>query len=548
MAPAQETPVVLARMTGLDITSLDLAELAHERSLLRDEPFTDAALFGKLLDELITDRLAGLEASKLDLSKDWSYRSQVRLVEASTALMIYQNEFLLPGLYFDSTQIDSYYQAHIDRYTAPRDQRFIRQITVYKKGFQISKTYITYVDPVYEGWDPKRKIDSIFARLANGEDFAALAYAHSEELRAKATHGQLGWLSPESVADAELLKPFFETPLHMISKPFETEYGWVIMQVTAERGKGPAPIDAFILNDIIMGLKEEIGRKIATALTDSLAAAGTLKYYDAAMAAPDSLIEPGDVMAIVNGRDTLWGASYKDRKHAVADVRTEPYLTRERKEELLRPVIRMMFLYGAMREWGYLSLAEVKDVVTEKRRQRGEELIRSAFSTSTYAPDSAEIARYYRDHIQEYTPERRHQIESAQYSDRDSAQQDLSAWIGGKQPPRLETRMVGPSDLPVPVWNKLAAVTPGSTIGPVAAKGEYWILKLDKILPPRPLHEAWSSIDATMRQQRLDNLQRAWVAKTTVRYQLVRYDDRLRNVRLPSRFDPRFADDTTGAP
>ena len=57
--------------------------------------------------------------------------------------------YLIPSLVFDSAEIDSYYQARIDRYTAPRDQRKIRQITVYKKGYQIPKSYITYVDPVF---------------------------------------------------------------------------------------------------------------------------------------------------------------------------------------------------------------------------------------------------------------------------------------------------------------------------------------------------------------------------------------------------------------
>jgi len=48
--------------------------------------------------------LVSLEAEKLDLSEDWEYRSQVRLAEASAALLIYQNDFLVPNLRFDSAR------------------------------------------------------------------------------------------------------------------------------------------------------------------------------------------------------------------------------------------------------------------------------------------------------------------------------------------------------------------------------------------------------------------------------------------------------------
>ena len=537
--------MVLARISGQTITSDDLAAKAHERGLLRDEPFNDAELFGQLLGDLITDKLVSLEASKLDLSKDWEYRSQTRLAEASAALAIYQSSVLVPNLQFDSAQIDSYYQAHIDRYTAPRDQRRIRQITVFKKGFQVSKTYITYVDPIYEGWDPKRKIDSIYTRLANGEDFNELVMAHSEELRAKATQGELGWLSPEGIGDKELIEPFFKTPLHMISKPFETSYAWVIVQVTGERPKGPVPMDQFILTDIIAGLQEETGRKVATRLTDSLVAAGTLEYNDAALALPDSMIQPGAVMAVINGRDSLWGAGYALRKHSVAEKRLERYLDPEQKKDLLQSSVRMLFLYGAMRDWGYLDLSEVQELRDLKRRQHAEEVVRSGFTSSAYAPDSAAIARYYRDHILEFTPPRRHQIESARYAQRDSAQRDLGAWRQGSAPARVETRWVGPGDLPAPVWNNLAAITPGSLIGPISARGEYWLVKLDKIAPPRPLQEVSSAIDATLREQDRENRLLSWLRKMTQRYQLTRYDDRLRTLRLPSRLDPRFIEDIT---
>lgn len=547
VAAGQDKPVLLARMNGIRITSDELAQKASERRFLRDDPYSDPAVCKPLLDDIILDTLVSMEARRIDLSSDYDFRARLRIELVNAALQAYQRVYLVPSLTFDSATVDSYYNAHVDRYTAPRDQRKIRQITVYKKGYQIPKNYITYVDPIYEGWDPKRKIDSIYTRLANGEDFEALVVAHSEELKAKASKGNLGWLSPAAIGDTELVKPFFETPLHMISRPFETDYAWIIVQATDERKAGPAPIDDIILTDIIYGLQQAKGKKIANALTDSVVNAGTLEYNDLTMNAPDSLISPGDAMAIINKKDTLWGAGYKYRKHQLPDVRTLPYLSREKKEEILKPLVRTIFLGDAMRQWGYMDFPEVNEIRRRKVRQYSEELVRATFTTSEYAPDSAAIEAYYHDHIAEFTPERRHQLESVRLTDRDSARQVLDAWRQGTRPAGVQAQMVGPSDLPAPVWNKLAAVTPGSYVGPVGANGVYWVMHLNRILPPRSIKDVWATIDATMRNRKRNQLQADWLRKMAQRYNLVRYDERLRQVVLPSRHDPRFAPDTTAA-
>ena len=70
---------------------------------------------------------------------------------------------------------------------------------------------------------------------------------------------------------------------------------------------------------------------------------------------------------------------------------------------------------------------------------------------------------------------------------------------------------------------------------------------INRILPPRPIKDVWATIDATMRNRKREQLQANWLNRMTRRYNLVRYDDRLSEVVLPSRNDPRFAIDTTAA-
>lgn len=82
--------------------------------------------------------------------------------------------------------------------------------------------------------DAKEKLEQLKLRIEGGDDFAELARSHSEDRGSAANGGDLGWVSPgdmipefEHVMDA--LKPA------EISDPFESQFGWHIVQVLERR-------------------------------------------------------------------------------------------------------------------------------------------------------------------------------------------------------------------------------------------------------------------------------------------------------------------------
>ncbi|MGH1400708.1 MAG: peptidylprolyl isomerase [Acinetobacter tandoii] len=80
----------------------------------------------------------------------------------------------------------------------------------------------------------KQMIDSIYNRLKAGEDFAVLAATFSNDSGSARDGGSLGWVSPG------MMVPQFEeqmksTPVGQISQPFQTQFGWHILQVTETR-------------------------------------------------------------------------------------------------------------------------------------------------------------------------------------------------------------------------------------------------------------------------------------------------------------------------
>ncbi|MGH8581934.1 MAG: peptidylprolyl isomerase [Gammaproteobacteria bacterium] len=82
--------------------------------------------------------------------------------------------------------------------------------------------------------DVQQRLRKLRSRVAAGEDFAALARSNSEDKVTAAKGGELGWVGPGD------LVPQFEAVMGglqptEISEPFETQYGWHIVQVLQRR-------------------------------------------------------------------------------------------------------------------------------------------------------------------------------------------------------------------------------------------------------------------------------------------------------------------------
>lgn len=82
--------------------------------------------------------------------------------------------------------------------------------------------------------DANTRLSQLRLRLIGGENFAELARSHSDDRASSANGGELGWVN------AGDLVPRFEEVMNRlqaadISQPFETEFGWHIVQVLERR-------------------------------------------------------------------------------------------------------------------------------------------------------------------------------------------------------------------------------------------------------------------------------------------------------------------------
>lgn len=82
--------------------------------------------------------------------------------------------------------------------------------------------------------DAKRRLEQLRLRIVGGDDFAMIARANSDDTGSALNGGDLGWVSPGDTV------PAFEREMDAlspgeISQPFQSPFGWHIVQVTERR-------------------------------------------------------------------------------------------------------------------------------------------------------------------------------------------------------------------------------------------------------------------------------------------------------------------------
>lgn len=82
--------------------------------------------------------------------------------------------------------------------------------------------------------EAKAKLEKLRQRVLNGEDFAALAKEHSEDIGSMLSGGDLGWSRPGMFV-AEFENVMAKMKEGEISEPFRSQFGWHILQVQERR-------------------------------------------------------------------------------------------------------------------------------------------------------------------------------------------------------------------------------------------------------------------------------------------------------------------------
>ena len=82
--------------------------------------------------------------------------------------------------------------------------------------------------------DGKIKIDDIYTKIKAGDSFADMAKSYSDDPGSAQNGGRLNWVSKGEMVPA-FEGQMIRTPIGQMSEPFESPFGWHILEVEAER-------------------------------------------------------------------------------------------------------------------------------------------------------------------------------------------------------------------------------------------------------------------------------------------------------------------------
>jgi peptidyl-prolyl cis-trans isomerase SurA len=115
--------------------------------------------------------------------------------------------------------------------------------------------------------DASEQLSTLRNRIINGEDFATLARANSDDTASALKGGDLGWLSPgDTVPEFENIMASLAP--NTISEPFRTPFGWHIIQVIEKREQNIA--DQARRNEAATAIRQRKGEEALELLTHQL--------------------------------------------------------------------------------------------------------------------------------------------------------------------------------------------------------------------------------------------------------------------------------------
>ena len=104
----------------------------------------------------------------------------------------------------------------------------------------ITETHVRHIliktNELINDAEAKRRLEAVAGRIADGDDFATLAKANSDDSGSSVQGGDLGWVMPGLLVPP-FEKAMAELAINEISQPVQTQFGWHLIQVLGRRSK-----------------------------------------------------------------------------------------------------------------------------------------------------------------------------------------------------------------------------------------------------------------------------------------------------------------------
>ena len=299
-----------AEALGLNKKSSYLNELSSYKSQLASNYLTDSKVTDELIEEAYQRMRTEVDASHILIRLDENPSPEDTL-QAYNQLMKLRDRVIQEGFetvkkdihngktvyaedlgYFSAFKMvynfeTAAYNTAVDEVSMPFKTRFGYHI-VWVKDKRESRGELTVAHIMISNQKkdtphdkPESRINDIYLKLQQGEDFEALAKQFSEDQSSASKGGMLAPFTGGQLSSVEFENQAFALE-HVgdISKPFETEYGWHIIKLY-----GKKPVASF--EDMKAELEEKVKRDSRSQLINESLLNNLKKQYQVSDAIPD---------------------------------------------------------------------------------------------------------------------------------------------------------------------------------------------------------------------------------------------------------------------
>lgn len=195
-------------------TVISVADVRREAAAmgLTETPqalMTDDAVFRDVLSDLIDQRLLALEAVERGVHETPVARERIAAAE----------ERILGNILVETAIADAVTEEAITRVYEEQSRLAPRTEEVRARHILV---------------ETREEADEVARLLAEGQDFAQLAAQVSRDLATRFSGGDLGYFTAQGIVPG-FAQVAFDTAEGATSAPFETEYGWHVLEVTDRR-------------------------------------------------------------------------------------------------------------------------------------------------------------------------------------------------------------------------------------------------------------------------------------------------------------------------
>lgn len=216
----QAGDMAVAKIDGKPVWKSDVAREAVAQGLIGDGETLDvnSELFQRVLDEVVDQKLLAAEAARRGLDK--SPAAQRRLAAARERIL---GDMVVEGAVnsaVNETAIEALYQ---------------EQVKLNRGGDEFHARQIVTPD--------QASAEAIRKQLGAGGSFDKLAAEHSTDAETRSSGGDLGYFTPD-VMPAAYGKVLSGARTGQLLGPFQSDAGWVLLQVEDRRKQAPPTLDA----------------------------------------------------------------------------------------------------------------------------------------------------------------------------------------------------------------------------------------------------------------------------------------------------------------